>query len=139
MLFYHNNQVLRNFCNFFFLGFLNKSRWIWSRLVVKISDKKGPIFSPASGVILSRWPYTSKLSLAFEVKNYLLCCPNIFYVCIFIFLSSEITAFFIYSSGMHYISFLHYLPEGTSIWIPRLLSLEKSLIYFVLRPLRFWL
>ena len=49
------------------------------------------------------------------------------------------TAFFIYSCGMHYISFLHYLPEGTSIWIPRLLSLEKSLIYFVLRPLRFWL
>ena len=40
---------------------------------------------------------------------------------------------------MHYISFLHYLPEGVLTRIPRLLSFKKSLIYFGLRPLRFWL
>ena len=46
--------------------------------------KKEP-FSPVSGVIGKAWPYTSKFSLAFLVKNYLLGTQTVSLLCIFIF------------------------------------------------------
>ena len=63
------------------LGAVEKGSKIWMRydyihlnlgnelIQKKNVKKKEVLFSPASGVILSRWPYAPKLSMAFEVKN----------------------------------------------------------------------
>ena len=48
-------------------------------------DQKRSLFFSASGVILSFWPYTSKLSLTFSMRKYLLGAQTFSFLCIFIF------------------------------------------------------
>ena len=52
-------------------------------------SEKRSLFSPATGVILSPWPYTSKLSLAFKLKKFSFGVPNIFIFTYLYFLCND--------------------------------------------------
>ena len=85
-----------------------------------LQNQKRDLFFSASGVIFAARPYFSKLSLAFELKKYLLGCQNIFIL--LYFLCSEILCYdapkLLHKTGLKtpvFISYVLLCPKINSI------------------------